>query len=212
MNPDSAITLTVPVFIFASIAVTLAGLLMGVIEIVWLQDVFRSHSLIKKILYKLFVYVLFVIVIMLISFPIATSLEMDVALTDPFIGQKLQQFFFSSTFLSTCVQIGSSISICLLYSAVPEHVGHQVLFDLARGRYHSPKVEDRVFMFLDMRSSTTIAEQLGHVRYFDLLADYYAVMSDAIIDSGAEVYQFIGDEIVITWSVNEYLDFKACVD
>lgn len=67
-------------------------------------------------------------------------------------------------------------------------------------------------MFLDMRSSTTIAEQLGHERYFDLLADYYAVMSDPIIDSGGEVYQFIGDEIVITWSVNRLLDFKVCVD
>ena len=185
---------------------------MGLIEIVWLQDVFRSHSLVKKILHKLFVYVLFVIVIMLISFPLADSIDRGVALTDPLVGQKLEQFFFSLTFLSTCVQLSCSIILCLLYSAISEHIGHQVLFDLARGRYHSPKVEDRVFMFLDMRSSTTIAEQLGHVRYFDLLADYYAVMSDAIIDSGAEVYQFIGDEIVITWSVNEYLDFKACVD
>jgi hypothetical protein len=34
------------------------------------------------------------------------------------------------------------------------------------GFYHKPRQEMRIFMFLDMRSSTAIAERLGHNNYF----------------------------------------------
>jgi hypothetical protein len=30
------------------------------------------------------------------------------------------------------------------------------------------------FMLLDMKSSTTIAKSLGHVRYFEMLKEYYS--------------------------------------
>jgi adenylate cyclase len=54
-------------------------------------------------------------------------------------------------------------------------------------------------MFLDMKSSTTIAEQLGHQRYFRLLKAYYDCFSEAIIDHGGEIYQYVGDEIILSW-------------
>jgi adenylate cyclase len=38
-------------------------------------------------------------------------------------------------------------------------VGTRVLLNLMLGRYHSPKEEDRIFMFLDMAGSTTHAER-----------------------------------------------------
>ena len=66
-------------------------------------------------------------------------------------------------------------------------------------------------MFLDMKSSTTIAEKLGHLRYFKLLQAYYNTMSDAIIDSLGEVYQYIGDEIVISWKLEKGLKNAHCI-
>jgi adenylate cyclase len=50
-----------------------------------------------------------------------------------------------------------------------------------------------------MKGSTTIAERLGHARYFVLLRAYYDALADAIVDHGGEVYQYIGDEIVVSW-------------
>ena len=66
-------------------------------------------------------------------------------------------------------------------------------------------------MFLDMKSSTTIAEQLGHVRYFELLQEYYSELSDAIINYSGEVYQYIGDEIVISWLEEAGLRNNNCL-
>jgi len=66
-------------------------------------------------------------------------------------------------------------------------------------------------MFLDMKSSTTIAETLGHIKYFKLLDTYYNIMSDSIINSFGEVYQYIGDEIVISWKPDKGADQANCI-
>ena len=78
-------------------------------------------------------------------------------------------------------------------------------------KYHKPIVENRIFMFLDMKSSTTIAEALGHIKYFNLLQTYYDIMSDPIINSYGEVYQYIGDEIVISWELERGLENANCI-
>ena len=50
-------------------------------------------------------------------------------------------------------------------------LGPRTLLRYLLGTYHRPRVERRVFMFLDMKSSTTLAEMLGGKKYFSL-AEY----------------------------------------
>jgi adenylate cyclase len=59
--------------------------------------------------------------------------------------------------------------------------------------------EDRIFMFLDMKASTTHAEALGPVKYSALIQDCFADMTKASKQTAAEIYQYIGDEAVFTW-------------
>jgi len=59
--------------------------------------------------------------------------------------------------------------------------------------------EDRIFMFLDMKGSTTHAETLGPVKYSALIQDCFADMTKAAKQTAAEIYQYIGDEAVFTW-------------
>ena len=66
-------------------------------------------------------------------------------------------------------------------------------------------------MFLDMKSSTTFAEQLGHVRYFELLREYYKDLTNGIINHLGEVYQYIGDEVVITWKSDKGVKDNNCM-
>jgi len=67
-------------------------------------------------------------------------------------------------------------------------------------------------MFSDMKSSTNIAEKLGHIRYFELLREYYFDLSDAIVKYGGEIYQYIGDEIVVSWKFKEGMKNNNCVN
>ena len=79
------------------------------------------------------------------------------------------------------------------------------------GKYHSPTEELRIFMFSDMKSSTTIAEQLGHIKYFELLKEYYSDFSEAIIQHFGEIYQYVGDEIIISWKYEDGIANNNCL-
>jgi len=64
-------------------------------------------------------------------------------------------------------------------------------------KYLKPKDEKRIFMFLDLKSSTTIAEEIGHRRYFEFISDFIADVTTPILNNHGEIYQYVGDEIVI---------------
>lgn len=94
---------------------------------------------------------------------------------------------------------------------VNDKFGQGLLWAFIRGKYHSPKQENRVFMFLDLMSSTTIAEKLGNAKYHNLLRDFYADITDSIIYNGGEIYQYVGDEVVISWEYKVGITEHKCV-
>ncbi len=67
-------------------------------------------------------------------------------------------------------------------------------------------------MFVDMKSSTTIAENLGHVRYFEMLKEYFSDLSSAVIDHAGAIYQYAGDEMIICWKLKDGLSNHNCME
>jgi adenylate cyclase len=84
------------------------------------------------------------------------------------------------------------------------------LAKLLLGKFHHPREEERIFMFLDLKSSTTHAERLGHIRYSQLIQDCFHDLS-VVTDQEAEIYQYVGDEAVICWELKKGLDKNNCV-
>jgi len=62
-----------------------------------------------------------------------------------------------------------------------------------------------------MKSSTTIAEKLGHIKYFELLREYYNDLSDAIVKYSGEIYQYVGDEIIVSWNYKDGIENNNCI-
>lgn len=65
-------------------------------------------------------------------------------------------------------------------------------------------------MFLDLKSSTTIAENIGHMRYSQLIQDCFIDLS-VVQNFKAEIYQYVGDEVVLSWSVSNGLENLNCL-
>lgn len=209
--PETAIHLNLPIFIFASLAVMAVGLLIGTIELFYLNPLFVKKSFSKKLLYKGLVYAVFLFIVILITFPIAASFELNTSIFDQLVWQKYFDFLSSITNLSTGIQMAVSLLLSLFYAEISENIGHGVLLNFFTGKYHSPTSEKRIFLFADMKSSTAIAEQLGHIQYFEFLREYYFSLSNAIVKNAGEVYQYIGDEIVISWKLKEGLKGNHCL-
>lgn len=90
-------------------------------------------------------------------------------------------------------------------------LGKGNLLRLIRGDFYSPRVENRVFMFIDLKGSTKIAEQLGHLKYSKFLQDCFKDLS-VVAQFGANIYQYVGDEVVLSWQMSSTMDYSKCLD
>jgi len=108
------------------------------------------------------------------------------------------------------------------YTEINRLVGKISLVNFITGRYHNPKNENRFFMFLDINSSTSIAEKIGNKKFLQFLNDFFYDISFAVIESKGEIYKYVGDEIIVTWKykngikkhniINCILEIKKIVD
>ena len=90
--------------------------------------------------------------------------------------------------------------------------GYGVLFSMITGKYHKPREERRIFMFLDMKDSTGNAGRLGHYDYSRLIQSCILDLTDLIIRYKAQVYQYVGDEVVLTWPTNKGVQDFNCIN
>ena len=112
------------------------------------------------------------------------------------------------------VDIWFSVALCIgvnLLLSVNDLLGPGVLFDFAAGRYYQPRREERVLLFIDMRSSTMIAERLGEARFLDFLNRFIFDVSVAIAAAGGEIHKYVGDEVIATWALAPGANDPGCV-
>lgn len=86
-----------------------------------------------------------------------------------------------------------------------------IFIDVFFGKYVHPRVEKRIVMFIDLKDSTPIAEKLGHNDYFRFIRDFIYFISTALIEYGGRIYQYVGDEVVVSWPYNPR-NTKRCMD
>ncbi len=82
-------------------------------------------------------------------------------------------------------------------------IGEQSFRDIMRGRYHRPRSEERFFLFVDVVGSTPVAERLGPHAVHRYLDRVFRIASDPVDEHYGEVFQYVGDEMVVTWTLAE---------
>jgi adenylate cyclase len=82
---------------------------------------------------------------------------------------------------------------------VRRKVGPGNLWALMSGRYHKPRDEERIFLFLDLKGSTSITEELGHARYSQFIRSCFHDLTEFVLLFGGQIYQYVGDEVVLSW-------------
>jgi adenylate cyclase len=197
--------------IVTPVAAMLGGLMIGLIEILYLNKRLNQLSLGKKIILKTLIYLLAIISFLVVVTGIANAITLHAGIFNFRVWQNVGLFLFNYAFMSVGIYMAAIIIVTQFYSEISDNIGHGVLNNFFTGKYHKPKEEERVFMFLDMTSSTTIAESLGHLKYFELLREYYSDLSDSIVDHSGEIYQYVGDEIVVSWKLENTLQNNNCI-
>ena len=115
------------------------------------------------------------------------------------------------SFISVMVLAGVLVSATQFMLQVNDKFGSGVLWKFIIGKYYLPRQEERIFMFLDLKSSTTIAEKIGSKQFFEMIREIFQDITEPITDNLGEIYQYVGDEVIVSWPVDRGLRENNCL-
>lgn len=193
------------------ISTFLGGTLLGFILVFFLRGRFRDRSFGVSV----FLNTIILLAILIVFSTIGISAYNSYVQGIPFFSQQafrnsihsISSFYFFKT-ITFYLAVIFLVTVLL---DVNEKYGAGVLRQLLMGKYHHPREEERIFMFLDMRGSTTIAEKIGHIEFFELLNDFFKDINDPVIFTNGSIYQYIGDEVVIVWKMRKGIKNANCI-
>ncbi|MBI5706955.1 MAG: adenylate/guanylate cyclase domain-containing protein [Armatimonadetes bacterium] len=119
------------------------------------------------------------------------------------VQQEWQENLPTGLFLNASVYALLIVLVLVFLGSVAQKLGPGVLWNWLIGRYHEPREERCVFLFLDLRGSTALAERLGDRRFSALIRDAFFDITPALLEHGARVSHFIGDEVVLYWTLRK---------
>jgi len=180
------------------------GITLAILEQSRIGSFTRSLSFSTAVLVKSLIYLL-VIAIPLMILGLIGGYRRGLTLKD------YVDWIFSFNFIAQLVIIYLIHLVFVFFRHLNRLLGRRTLLRYISGKYHRPRVERRVFMFLDIKSSTALAERLGPERYFALLNRFFRDISDPILNCEAEVYQYVGDEVVLTWPAAKGIRDANCI-
>ena len=188
----------------------LFGLLIGVvsafIELVLNKYLSKRVSIGLNLLISSLVYLIATIILSTIIIEITNQVY------DMGINNNRGWWVFDKTFWTIIVYIYIGTLVLSFIQIANDKFGKGVFLKMLFGKYKEPKEEKRIFMFLDLKSSTAIAEVLGHLKYSQLIQDCFYDLNDVVPNYDAEIYQYVGDEAVLSWPYQKGLSNNNCVN
>jgi adenylate cyclase len=181
------------------------GIAFGIVDIIFERRVFKVMSYGRLILIKSIAYIF-----LFVSISLFTNL---VSFTIYYGNLDLVPWAKNAARLSWFVPFVYVSLVSILINTLKQidlKFGPGNLFRLLTGRFHKPQNDHRIFMFMDLKSSTTIAEKLGHIQVSRLIQDCFTDLT-IVKDYKAEIYQYVGDEVVISWSMAKGLENLNCI-
>jgi len=113
--------------------------------------------------------------------------------------QPLNMGAFMQSFLFYALEIVLALSIL----QVRRYIGRGRLFSFITGKYIHPTWENNIFMFVDLKASTTIADHLNSSTYSAFIRDFINDISEPIYVFNGRIYQYVGDEAVVYWPLSK---------
>lgn len=124
--------------------------------------------------------------------------------SDP--GNILNRYYYIGLAFGLALSLGFNF-----FAILNNLIGRRILGRLFIGMYRHPREVDRVFMFIDINESTTIAEKIGHLKFMSLVNDFFFDLTESVHKTKGEIYKYVGDEAIITWKTKDAINNNNCL-
>ena len=194
-----------------SINCLIGATILGSLEVLVLGKLLRKKPLGISLVVKTTIYILFILFFTSAGALYLYSAEIAQPMFSSEVFQLYLSFYLSARVFSEIIYWGIACMLALFILQINEKFGQGVLTNFLLGRYHRPKEDERIFMFMDLKSSTTYAEKLGHIKYSQLIQDCFFDLTEIVLSYEAKIYQYVGDEVVLSWDVEKGIHHQNCL-
>jgi adenylate cyclase len=156
-------------------------------------------------------FLVIILLIMVLLGIVSATLKSGKSVWEAESVEAFRHFLMDSSRIKNVMVWSMVVAVTQLLLQISSKFGYGALGGILCGKYNTPKEEKRIFMFLDLNSSTSIAEQLGDEKYHELLKDFFADITHPILNNKGEIYQYVGDEVVIAWKQEEGAENSQCI-
>jgi adenylate cyclase len=172
-----------------------ASILLGSLH--WLLNKVTDFPSIRKLSIGLIIIIRFMSFILILALYDAVDIMKIFDERFSLLPKKFTlQWLTSSQFLGAVLYFLFIDTIYAWFYQIRTILGKRVFRNLLLGKYRTPRAEERIFMFIDMKDSTKHAEQLGHVKFTRLIQQCFRDFGLIAEKRGVDIYQYIGDEDV----------------
>jgi adenylate cyclase len=197
---------------FSMIAAFLGALMGGTFLVFYVNEKYRDKPYGFTVMAVLIAFIVIVSIITLLLGLIEAPAVTGKPLSDPETIAVYKKFLFDPLHAKNIIAWSSVVVITQILLQFNTKFGEGSMWNMVRGKYQTPKQEQRIFMFVDLNSSTSIAEKLGDEKYHELLKEFFADITNPILDNNGEIYQYVGDEVVIAWKFENGVQYNRCID
>lgn len=187
------------------------SLLYGAMELFYFQRKQKREKFWKAVIKKISLYSILLICLLFGISLAYNSFLSGRSFTDPEAWNLTFNFIYSRAFWHPVIPILILATLSSIMIQFAERFGPKEMWKMLSGKYFNPKEEQRIFMFLDLNSSTTIAERLGNEKFYQYLNDFYHDIAPVITLHKGEVVEYVGDEVIITWTFPEGIVDTRCI-
>ncbi len=190
----------------------LGGAAIASFEVLYFNKLLRKKAFGKTLILKTSFYLINIFIFTSLAIITVASIGLD----KPFFHTEVFYSYFNylnnRIFILIMLYWSIAVMTGLFMLQISDKLGQGVLINFLLGRYHQPKEEIRVFMFLDLKSSTSYAEEYGHLKYSQLIRDCFYDLTDVVVNRDASIYQYVGDEVILTWDLGKGVKDNNCIN
>ena len=177
----------------------LMGFIINLALVFYFKNAFNRFPTWATILFKLILAFLLFLLISFVFLALYYTLRYRAGNLADFTHSFFTKVMFTNTFLVFFTDLIVLSFLSIVFIDITHRFGPGMFWSMLTGQYNNPRQENRIFIFLDINSATTIAEHLGHEQYFNMLKDFFSDITIPVLTNDGMIYQYVGDEIVISW-------------
>ncbi|MEL6669885.1 MAG: adenylate/guanylate cyclase domain-containing protein [Bacteroidota bacterium] len=189
----------------------IGGLLISLLELEIFNTLTKRFTFIQSLIIKTTTYFLIFLSIIPTVILFIESIYLDRGIIEHFNSQQFQNFLYYEDFDVILFYALIFIGLIIFTRQISKKLGQGVLFSYISGRYHRPKEVERIFMYLDLRGSTPIAEKLGGVDFHHFMHDFYGDITESILAVKGSIYDYIGDKLIVAWDMQKGIENCNCI-